>query len=148
MSQIAQRAAGRAAWQSGVREFEIATGQVVSMVSKALLNRIFANESLTRGLCDPEARILVEWLVEQADRIALRAPADDPEASSRAVEQLCHRARGLSRFVQLWCHRRQRGAAIQLAATERYQWPLPNDTLDPCELMYSILSCESEAYDD
>jgi hypothetical protein len=118
------------------------------MVSRALLNEIFANESLTRGLCDPEARILVEWLVEQAERIAGRESPGDGEGTRRAVEQLCRRGRALSRFVQLWCHRRQRGAALQLAATERFQWPLPSEPLDPCELMYAILSCESEAYDE
>jgi hypothetical protein len=118
------------------------------MVSKALLTEIFTSESLTRGLCDPEARILVEWLVEQAERIDRRAPAGDAETTRREIGQLCRRARGLSRFVHLWCHRRQRGAAIQLAATERFLWPLPCETMDPCELMYAILSCESEAYDE
>ena len=118
------------------------------MVKRALLNEIFANESLTRGLCDPEARVLVEWLVEQAERIDRRSPPGDAGAAQREVDRLCRRARGLSRFVHLWCHRRQRGAAIQLAATERYQWPLPSEPMDPCELMYAILSCESEAYDE
>ena len=117
------------------------------MVSRSLLNEIFATESLTRGLCDPEARILVEWLVEQAERIDRRSPGD-AEATRLGIEQLCRRARALSRFVHLWCHRRLRGAAIQLAATERFLWPLPYEPLDPCELMYAILSCESEAYDE
>jgi hypothetical protein len=118
------------------------------MVSRALLNRIIADEALTRGLCDPEARILVEWLVEQAERIALRETSGGTDSTCQAVEQLCLRARGLSRFVHLWCHRRQRGAAIQLAATERYRWELPTEPLDPCELMFAILSYESEAYDE
>jgi len=118
------------------------------MVSRSLLNEIFANESLTRGLCDPEARILVEWLVEQAERLDRRAPPGDTAATKQAIDQLCRRARGLSRFVHLWCHRRQRGAAIQLAATERFPWPLPFEPMDPCELMYAILSCESEAFDE
>ena len=40
------------------------------MLAKRLLSHILDNEALTRGLGDPEARLLVEWLVEQAERLA------------------------------------------------------------------------------
>ena len=62
------------------------------------------------------------------------------------VHKLCRRARAVSRFVLLWCGRRDRGAAIQLAAVERFRWALPDDAeADPCDLMQIILDGEAEA---
>jgi hypothetical protein len=105
-----------------------------------LLSHILDDEALTRGLGDAEARVLVEWLVEQVE--GWEARGADADA---AVQCLCRRARALSRFVLLWCGRRDRGAAIQLAAVERFTWPLPDDAdADPCELMQTILGWEAE----
>jgi hypothetical protein len=47
--------------------------------------------------------------------------------------------------VSLWSEPRSRGAAIQLAAVERFGWPLPTDPWqDPADLMQHILDWESE----
>src|SRR5438477_10403969 len=112
------------------------------MISKALLSPILDNDSLTRGLGDAEARLLVEWLVDQVERVCDDlAPLPTPPT---LVNRLCGRARSISRFVQLWCYTNARGAACQLAATERFPWPLPTDTADPYELMYTILTWEAD----
>ena len=111
------------------------------MLSKRLLSPILDDEALTRGLGDPEARVLVEWLVGQAERSAQGVPA---EQAPTVVRRLCRRARSIGRFVELWCHRAERGAACQLAAVERFSWPLPTVPLDPCDLMEEILSWEAE----
>ncbi len=59
------------------------------------------------------------------------------------VRLLCRRARAIGRFVILWGHSRERGAACQLAAAERFTWPLPASAEDPCELMQFILDWET-----
>ena len=116
----------------------------VSMQVKPLLRPILNNEALTRGLADPEARMLVEWLVDRVERLALIMAS---EAAARAeVHRLCRRARSIGRFVTLWCHLRERGSAIQLAGAERFTWPLPTRPMDPCELMQSILHCEASGF--
>lgn len=113
------------------------------MLAKAILSQILHNDSLTRGLGDPEARILVEWLVERAELLAEEFDVEDGTIAS-TVQRLCLRGRGIGRFVALWCHERQRGAAIQLAAVQRFSWPLPTTiSVDPCELMQAILDCEA-----
>jgi hypothetical protein len=111
------------------------------MLSKPLLSPILDNDALTRGLGDMEARVLVEWLVEQAERLAATL---DQEAAHAAVSRLCRRARAISRFVFLWCLARDRRAACQLAAVERFAWPLPTGPEDPCELMQWILRWAGE----
>jgi hypothetical protein len=111
------------------------------VLARPLLSQILDNDTITRGLADPEARILVEWLVERAEGIAA-ATADDA-AARRQLTVLCRRARAVGRFVELWCHRGQRGAAGQLAAAERFNWPLPTTAADPCELMQDILDWEA-----
>lgn len=113
------------------------------MVANPLLNHILSDERLTRGLGDAEARVLVEWLVEQAEELMHSANAVEAE---RAVGWLCRRARAVGRFVVLWCQERARGAAGQLAAAERFNWPLPEAGADPCELMQSIVSYESDLF--
>ena len=118
-----------------------AFGELDVMVTKKVLNRIAADERLTRGLHDPEARILVEWLVARAEQWADQGmPAD---SLVMAVEQLCHRARAIALFVRLWCHQQLHGAAGQLAAVERFAWPLPAVNVDPCELMLAVLASEA-----
>src|SRR5262245_12912476 len=104
------------------------------MLSRPLLNEIVCNERLVRGLGDPEARVLVEWLVDRAEA----APGDPTEA----VRRLCRRGRAIGRFVVLWCHAQSPGAAGQLAAAERFEWPLPPADVDPCLLMQGILAWE------
>jgi hypothetical protein len=108
-----------------------------------VLSLILGNEALTRGLGDAEARMLIEWLVEQAERLS--AAALPKEALEAEVTRLCRRARALARFVSLWCYEQGRRAACQLAAVERFAWELPASAVDPCELMQEILFCEGEA---
>jgi hypothetical protein len=112
------------------------------MLPKLLLRPILNNDAVTRGLADPEARVLVEWLVDRVERQGESEPCQDTLAGE--VERLCRRARSISRFVSLWCHQELPGAACQLAATERFNWPLPVPGVDPCELMEQILACEEE----
>ena len=113
------------------------------MLAKPLLADILENEALTRGLGDPEARILVEWLVERTEHFEEAGTSD--EVIGKEVKRLCRRGRAISRFVALWCHQNLRAAATQLAATERFQWPLPATSIDPCELMQEILIAETPA---
>jgi hypothetical protein len=107
------------------------------MLPKSLLAPILDNEALTRGLGDAEARMLVEWLVEQAEHRT--AGTCDIDVAQREVQRLCRWARGVNRFVQLWCFEESRAAAMQLAASERFDWPLPATYMEPCELMEQIL---------
>ncbi len=115
------------------------------MLSRALLNRIVRDEALVRGLGDAEARVLVEWLVEQAEQ-----HADDQDDTSAAafIQALCRRGRAIGRFVYLWCHQGSQGAATQLAAVERFAWPLPTDLIDPYILMQEVLAWEGDQEDD
>jgi hypothetical protein len=105
-----------------------------------LLNPILDDEALTRDLGDAEARVLVEWLVEQVEGLA-RTVA--PEEAAREVRRLCRRGRGIARFVSLWSNEGLRGAAGQLAVAERFTWPLPEGAVDPCELMQAIVAWET-----
>jgi hypothetical protein len=124
----------------------VVTGQGdVRMLARPLISQILSDESLTRGLGDAEARVLVEWLVERAEELCLKEPEVGADFEMR---RLCRRGRAIARFVNLWCLQRLRGAAIQLAATERFHWQLPDDhRIDACELMQDILfweKCEIE----
>lgn len=110
------------------------------MLARSELNCILDDEALTRHLGDAEARILVEWLVEQAELLAEVAAA--AEFPSR-LRRLCRRARAISRFVQLWSLQSRRGAALQLAASERFDWPLPDGPIEPDVLMYHIICSET-----
>jgi hypothetical protein len=111
------------------------------MLTKPLLDHILDNESLTRGLGDPEARMLVEWLVDQAEQIAEEAPSE--AAAQEQVRVLCRRGRGIGRFVGLWGQPRGRGAAGQLAAAEGFTWPLPSPHADACDIMQMVLIWEA-----
>jgi len=87
--------------------------------------------------------MLVEWLVDQAERLAEVESTE--ETLPHRVNCLCRKGRAISRFVGLWCHQHARSAALQLACTERFAWPLPTTLTDPCELMDSILQWEAKA---
>ena len=103
----------------------------------ALLQLVLCDEALTRGLGDAEARVLIEWLVEHAEQLA---DAAAPGAAAE-VQRACRRGRAIARFVALWCAG-ERGGANQLAAAERFAWPLPVAAVDPCELMQHIVTWE------
>jgi hypothetical protein len=112
------------------------------MQARQLLSQILEDDALTRGLRDPEARVLVEWLVERAEAVAAVVPSA-PTALAR-VAKLRRRGRSISRFVALWCHLGEPGAAGQLATAERLNWPLPDGDVDPCDLMQTILAWEEQ----
>ena len=111
------------------------------MTPKSLYGPILDDELLTRGLGDAEARAMIDWLVERSEASHARLPS--LEACLGEVERLCHKARSISRFVHLWCYQQLHGAACQLAATERFGWPLPATAQDPYDVMSSILDWET-----
>lgn len=110
------------------------------MPLKTLLDPVLADELLTRGLGDEEARLLIDWLVDRAESIVERISSRD--RCREEIERLCRRARGLARFVSLWCHHASHGAACQLAASERFAFPLPLPEIDAYDLMSDILAFE------
>ncbi len=111
------------------------------MLARSLLHGILDDEALTRNLGDAEARLLVEWLADQAERLEGLPDAD----AEREVKRLCRRGRAVARFVTLWGQKRGRGPATQLAASERFAWPLPDGPVPPCELMQHIVYYETRA---
>jgi hypothetical protein len=111
------------------------------MRANPLLGQILADDALTRNLGDAEARVLVEYLVDQAEHLAEAVPFDQ---AAGEVRRLCRRGRAIARFVGLWCLERSRGAAGQLAAAERFAWPLPAARVGPCELMQAIVTWEAD----
>lgn len=108
----------------------------------ALIRGIARDESLTRGLGDVEARMLVEWVVDWAELLSDAARSEHDAA--KLVNRLTRRGRAIGRFVQLWCQPRHRAAATQLAASERFTWPLPSARVAPPDLMEHILNWESQ----
>ncbi|HYV38661.1 MAG TPA: hypothetical protein VE988_23455 [Gemmataceae bacterium] len=104
------------------------------MLPKSLLAPILTNDSLTRGLGDAEARMLVEYLVEEAEQ---------RPGAERDIPRLCRWARGIARFVQLWSYQQDYGAATQLAGAEGFQWTLPATWMEACELMEHILASQA-----
>jgi hypothetical protein len=116
-----------------------------TMPSNPLLAPILEDEALTRGLGDAEARLLVEWVVEQVEWLA-----DSPEEvdAPATADRLRRRARSIGRFVRLWCEDREFGAATQLYATERFDWPLPECDVDGYDLMLRVLTWEDQEDED
>ena len=115
----------------------------MAVLTDPLIRAVLRDESLTRGLGDIEARMLVEWVAEWADLFG-DAARTEPEAES-LVTRLVRRARAIGRFVFLWESRRTRGAALQLASVERFAWPLPSSgTVDSADLMQHILQWEND----
>lgn len=111
------------------------------MMPKSLYSPILDDELLTRGLGDAEARVMVDWLVDRLESIHARFP--ELNGCRAEVQRLCHKARSIGRFVQLWCHQQLHGAACQLAATERFLWPLPSTDEDAYDVMSAILDWET-----
>lgn len=115
----------------------------MSNANDLILRGIARDESLTRGLGDEEARMLIDWLVGWAELLTetARTSAD----AERLAARLCRRGRAISRFVQLWLEPRSRGSAAQLAASERFTWPLPSgQRTDPADVMEHILNWERQ----
>lgn len=110
------------------------------MLARSVLNCILDDEGITRNLGDAEARVLVEWLVEEAE--SLSPPLSD-DAALAEVQSLRKRGRALGRFVRLWSIDDDRRGAIQLAASERFDWPLPDGQVEPCLLMQHIVWFEA-----
>ena len=77
-----------------------------------------------------------------AHTITADAAKSESEAWDLATK-VCRRARAIARFVTLWEQPRSRGAATQLAASERFNWPLPNADVDPADLMRHVLDWEN-----
>lgn len=115
----------------------------MAVATDPLVRGVLRNDAITRGLEDVEARMLVEWLVDWTELFADVARTEGE--AQRLVQRLIRRARSIARFVQLYCTPGGRGAAVQLAATERFGWPLPSDpNPEPADLMDYILAWESE----
>ncbi len=109
------------------------------MLDRAFLRPILDDESLTRGLGDEEARLLVEWLVERAENLAASSLADTTRHN--CLSAMCRRGRIVGRFVRLWCEG-EYGSAVQLAGTENVTWQLPTGPEEPADLMHRLLGCE------
>jgi hypothetical protein len=116
------------------------------MSMRSLLTPILDDEHVTRGLEDAEARMLIEWLVERAETLRCQEP-NEPRAEAE-VRRLCRRARAIAKFVSLWCHELLPGPALQLAATERFAWPLPASEVDAYDLLNDILAWEDTPEDE
>ena len=108
--------------------------------SALLIRALARDESLTRGLGDIEARMLVEWATGWAE--LLTQSASDAEHARQLVSRVRRRAGTVGQFVRLWCDPRTRPAACQLAAAERATWPLPPGRMDPADLMHAVLTWE------
>ncbi len=101
---------------------------------------IVRDDSLTRGLGDIEARMLIDWLVGWAELLSLAAKSQD--AASELVARLVRRGRAIARFVRLWARPETRASAGQLAAAMRFTWPMPVPPMDPADVMHAALSWE------
>ena len=112
------------------------------MLEREFLRPILDDDSLTRGLGDEEACLLVDWLVERAENLAASSLAENVRRDR--LGKLCRRARSIGRFVTLWCHDGRQGAAAQLAGAEAFPWDLPSGPEDAGDLMARILRFEED----
>jgi hypothetical protein len=113
------------------------------VASDPLIRQLAGDDSLTRELGDVEARMLVEWVVDWGELLA--ATARTSQEAERLLLRLRRRGRAINRFVHLWCQRPACAAAVQLAAVERFAWPLPDAELcQPIDLMDYILNWERQ----
>ncbi len=115
------------------------------MGMRSLFSLFLDDDRLTRGLGDEEARLLVDWLVDRVERTAERLGQGD--LCRREVSRMCLRLRAVGRFIWLWCYQNEPGAACQLAAAERFAWPLPSRPVGAFELMLEILDWEDADQD-
>lgn len=107
------------------------------MWTNAIWRPIVDDEGLVHGLPDPEASLLIDWLVERCTSVERTA------AAPAVIAGLRRRGRVISRFVRLWCLCGTPGAASQLAASEGMRWPLPPPDTDSYTMMHDILEWES-----
>lgn len=119
-------------------------GDSMTVDCDTLVREIVRDESLTRGLGDEEARMLVEWVVDWAELLADASRSEDH--ARELVARLRRRGRAIGRFVHLWCDdaTNDRRGATQLAASERFAWPLPEGEVEPPDLMQHILTWENQ----
>jgi hypothetical protein len=111
-----------------------------------ILRHVLRDESITRGLGDVEGRMLIEWLADWTQLFA-DAARNDADAWTM-TNRLCRRAKAINRFVQLWQNPTTRNGAGQLAASERFGWPLPRGPISPTKLMEHILNWENRFPDE
>jgi hypothetical protein len=111
------------------------------MLADKCIHQVMSDERITYGLADPEARVLVEWLVTKAEAIP---ETDLQEEDQQCAWQLCYRrAKVLRQFVALWCYRGRPEAAIQLAASEGMSEYLPIASMDePVDVMLAMMKQE------
>ncbi|QVL34356.1 hypothetical protein KIH39_10750 [Telmatocola sphagniphila] len=112
------------------------------MIVEPMYRRIINDEALTRGLGDIEARMLVEWLVDWAELLEETIP--DVGDANQKIGQLQKKARAISKFVVLWSDGHSKAGALQLAATERFQFPIPEEKCEADEAMARILKWEND----
>ena len=111
------------------------------VASDSFVKRLVRDDSITSGLGDVEGRMLIEWVVGWAELFADAAHSD---ANAHSLTyRLSLRAKAISRFVQLWANPSTRIGANQFAASERFRWPLPNDSVSSADLMEHILGWEN-----
>jgi hypothetical protein len=112
------------------------------MPTTAMIRHVLADDALTRGLGDEEARVLIEWLVDWLE--GPNAPAGGDTSAWERLRHRLRRARAIARFVALWCHRRGFAGAAQLAASEGFDWPFPPADIEPVELMQQLVDWEGD----
>jgi len=113
---------------------------MTTVVVDALIRGLLREERFTQGLDDSEGRMLAEWVVEWAELLGMTAKS--PQEAEELLQRLSRRGQAIGRFVQLWTQPQTRGSAAQLAATERFAWPLPTPGLPPGDVLRQILSWE------
>lgn len=108
------------------------------MLARPFLDPILCDDRLTDPLGDSEASLLIEFLVEEAERLEGRRV----DVVQSQIAHLCRRGRVMARVVRLWCHDRDRPGAIQLAATEGFAEALPSRPVDGTRLMERLIARE------
>ena len=111
------------------------------VASDQIVKRLVRDDSITSGLGDIEGRMLIEWVVGWAELFADAARSD--ANAQKMTFRLSRRAKAISRFVQMWANPSTRSGANQFAATERFRWPLPDDSTSSVDLMEHILGWEN-----
>jgi hypothetical protein len=111
------------------------------MMTTECIQQVMHDERITYGLADPEARVLVEWLVNKAESIP---ESDLREEDMQCAWELCYRrAKVLRQIVSLWCYRGRPEAAIQLAASEGMSEFLPDGSVEePVDIMLTLMKQE------